>query len=595
MKDNKQNLKERYDKLISLKNQYKALWDRIAKYVGIGVNTNYSENTSTAGTQLDSYINDPTASLSVQQSGDYMLGIMWGTGENAIVLEPSDSLLELVDEDSVSDWFRWITDRTLFHINHPQSGTNSALKSHNYDQFSFGTSGIGAFINEEFKRGKAENALIMRAYGIDTIAIDEGKNGMVEVVFVTYNWRVNRIINEFCLNSVGDIDPKKVKSLPDDIQNDFNQGNYNKEHKIIHAVYPRDDFNPRARGKKGAKYVGEWFSYKSKGEVFYREDYKQMPIAIARAIKIRGEVYGRASGTMILGTIASVNYIIGETSQILEKMEDPALGTWNSALWGDSVLDSSAGAITVFNQELLGGAKNPLFPIHDIGDPTGIINFLIPYFNEKITTAFKVDVLLDFNDSTQRTATEMMQRAIIRGKNLAGMLQQQKIELYDRWIDRCVSLLYQLGVYGVDPHTLPEKAYELKRVGKTERIIPDAVLELERKGIKWYKIRYNGELDRLTKTEALEKIITMLNAVGAIAGMYPQIIEAINWYDLFVDVNKYLGINYFKNEKEFKAIIEQQAQAQQLAMASQVQNTGANTQKLLSEAEKNKESVNNGY
>jgi hypothetical protein len=518
-----------------------------------------------------------------------MMGIMWGTGENAITVEPSDALLEKVAEEDVRDWFKWMTDRTLFHVNHPQSGTNAALKSHNYDQFAFGTSGIGAYPNPQFKNRIEENALIMRSYGIDTIAIDEGKSGLVDVIFVTYQWRTNRVVEEFALDANGSIDKKKFAKLPLTVQKDYKGNQVNTEHKIVQAIYPREDYNPTLKGKKGSRYRGSWFKDEDGDNVFHEEDYKVFPVAIARAIKVRGEVYGRASGTILMGTIASVDFIVSETFDILAKMQDPAMGVWNSALFGDSVLDTSANGLTVFNQEMIGGAKDPLFPIHDIGDPTGIITFLIPYLNEKITTAFKIDVLLDFNAPGDRTATEMMQRAIIRGKNLAGMLNQQKTELYDRWLDRCISLLWGMKVYGIDESEAPDIAEDLRRAERGERIIPEAVIECENQGIKWYKIRYNGELDRLTKTEALEKIMTCLNAVGSIATMYPQIIEAINWYDMMVDVNKYLGISYFKSEDEFKAIVDQQAQAQKLAMAAEIQNTASGTANNMANADKSRQ------
>ncbi|MHA1970366.1 MAG: portal protein [Candidatus Thorarchaeota archaeon] len=589
------NLKDRYDKLTTTWNTYKPLWDRIGRFVGIGVDVDYKqqggENNSS---ELSEHVNDPTAALSVMQAGDYMHGIMWGTGEKAITLEPSDQLLERVAEEDVREWFEYATAQTLFHMNHSQSGLNSALKSHNYDQFSFGTSGVGAFLNKEYISGISENALTMRSYGIDNIAIDEGKSGLIDVVFVTYNWRVNRIIEEFALDDEGTVDNRKLAKLPQKIQKDFESNNVNNIHKIIQAIEPREDFNPKLKGKRSTKFKGSWFMYTDSRHVFHREDFKVFPVPIARAIKVRGEVYGRASGTIILGSIASVDYMISQTFQILEKMQSPPLGTWNSAMFGDSVLDTSADGLTTFNQELMGSAKDPLFKIQDIGDPTGIINFLVPYLNEKITTAFKVDVLLDFNDSSNRTATEMMQRAIIRGKNLAGMLQQQKCELYDRLIERCISLLWMVKAFGLSEQEAPQNAIDMRLVNRTERIIPEAVMECEREGVQWFKIRYNGELDRLTKTEALEKIMTMLQSLGMMAQFFPQLVEAVNWYDMFVDVNKHLGISYFKSEDDFKAAIQAQAQQQMDMMQAETGKAEAQTQKDSASANKlNMEAQNN--
>ncbi len=580
---------DRYDQLLSENKRYKSIWDKISKYVGIRVNTEYAEgDDSTEGNQLDDLVNDPTAALSVMQAGDYLMGIMWGTGDNAITVEPSDALLEKASEESLTEWFKYMTSRTLFHMNHSKGGLNASLKAYNYDQSAFGTSGVGCFINKEFVGKKSESALTFREYGIDTIAIDEGNNRVIDVVFVTYNWRTHRIIEEFAIGPDGELDQKKFDKLPKDIQTDYNGNQWNNQHRIVHAIYPRKDFNPTLKGKKGTRYQGSWFSNEERNKIFYEEDYAVFPIPVARAIKIRGEIYGRASGTIIISTIMSVDYMVGETFQILEKMQDPALGTWNNALFGDNVLDSGAGSITVFNQELLGKKDNPLFKIGDTGDPTGIIQFLIPYLNEKVTTAFKLDVLLDFNAEGDRTATEMMQRAIIRGKNLAGMLQQQKVEMYDRLIDRAISLLWQVNEYGIDAKANPDIATKYKRLEKTERIIPEAVVECQKNGVQWYKIKYNGELSRLTNTEAIDKIMQLLNMITAIGGMFPAILEAVKWYDLFKDVNKHLGLSYFKSAEEFEEIMRRQAEKQQLIMAAELQKVGAGVEKDLGAAEKSK-------
>ena len=61
------------------------------------------------------------------------------------------------------------------------------------------------------------------------------------------------------------------------------------------------------------------------GKKLLEEDYPTIPIAVARAIKVRGQVWGRSSGTLLISTIKCVNYVVGETVKILEKMEDPPI------------------------------------------------------------------------------------------------------------------------------------------------------------------------------------------------------------------------------------------------------------------------------
>ena len=556
------SLKEKSDK-----NQ--SLWDDISSVVGITVNprNKQGKNMDREGDALDTGVNDPTAALSVNQSGDYLLGIMWGTGEKVIDLEPTEEALQMADQATLSPFYQYATKSLLTQMNDSEAGLSTNLKPYTYDQMAFGTSGLGTYPNPNF--GAETNALIFRSYGVDNIDIDEGKNGLINVIFVTYQWRVNRIVSEFATTE-GKFDQAKFEELPKGVKADYNSKKINQEYTIIQAIFPREDWNPKLQGKKGTRYKGVWYMDEDSQDVLLEEDYGDIPIAVARAIKVRGEVWGRCSGTLLISTIKCVDYMVAETIKILEKMEDPSLGVWNNAIFGDSVVDSSPGGLVVFNEGVGNAQKNPVFPLHEVGDPTGIINYLIPYLNEKITTGFKVDLLLDFNSAKDMTATESMQRFIIRGKSLSSLLQQQKVEMIEPTIHRSVSLCDRVGLMGVDPTINTEGAKRLKEMNRGDVIIPEAVLELKRQGKRWYKIKFNNELDKLSRTEAVENILQVINLVGAIAGLYPIIVQAIDWFKLVDDLNTYLGLDYVIKADEFKAIVIADAEAKRQAMEAEV-------------------------
>jgi len=584
-----QNLKELYEELTSNRSTYEPVWRDIAAYVGINLNIDYSKNLSDKGDNLDTYVEDPTAALSVTQAGEYMQGVMWGTGDEALSIEPSDWVLQRAEESSLVKYFGFRTKQLLKNMNHSRAGLNTAMKSYFYDQTSFGTSGVGAFKNSDFLSRKEEHPYVFRSYGVDNMAIDEGKAGLVDVIFITYQWRVNRIYSEFW----------EVKDkLPKKIQESYKNKKYNDEYTLVHAIYPREDFDPKLKGKRGAKYRGSWFTLEDSDTViFYEEDFRKLPIGVCRAIKIRGEVYGRSSGSLLISSIKSVNYMFGKTVEILEKMASPSLGIWNSALFGDSVLDTSADGLVTFNQSLMGNAQQPVFPIHDVGDPTGIIQFLIPYLNEKIATGFKVDLLLDFSSAKDMTATESMQRYAIRGRSLSGLLQQQKIEMLEPLVDRCIQLEDDMGLRGVDPTNMAELARQAMEAGNSDVIIPDVVLAAMEKGKQWYKIKFNNELERLSRTEAVQRVLQSVNALLMIGSAFPSIVEAVDWYKIWSDVNTYLGTTYATSEKEFKMKMQKQMEIQQQMLQTQQLQAGAEAGKNISEGRKNAaeaESINSG-
>lgn len=583
-KTNLQNVQELWAALKVTGAKYKPIWDDIAKYTGINVDPNYIYNgvsDNKAAVQLDEYVDDPTSAISVNQAGDYLIGIMWGTGDEVFDIVPSRYVLELADITEVEEWFKFATDQALYHMNHADGGFHTALRPYAYDQCSFGTSGIGCFPNNDFRERIADNALIYRNYGIDNTRIDEGKSGILDVVGVTYKWKLNRIIGEFCTKT-GEFDDKAYAKMPEAVKKAYGAKDYNREFSLVCLIFPRHDFNPAMKGKRGAKYRGVWFlDQDNDNKIFYEEDFAERPIAMARQIKVRGEAYGRSSGTLLISSIRAVNFMVGNVIEILEKMNNPPLGMFNNAIFGDSVIDTSPNGMVIFNQALAGGAQQPLFPVYDVGNPEGIIKFLIPYLNEKITTGFKVDALLDFDSAKEMTATESLQRYAIRGKSLSGMLQQQKIECLEPISKRSISLLYTMGELGIDPNTQAAKAKMLRDLGKPERVIPQSVLKVMQGGRPWYELKWNNELEKLTRTEAVQNLLQTLNAILAIAAVFPSITEAVNWYKLLKEINDNLDYNnqILYSEKEFKAKMDQIAKERSMMMMAQAGQAGAAIQK----------------
>lgn len=575
--DDYQEIQQLYTQLKTNAERYRPLWNDISNVVGITVDPDYLwHNDQTKDLQLDEYVDDPTAAISVNQAGDYLLGILWGTGEGVVDIVPSRYVTEFEDAQQLEPWYAFATQQFLYHMNHPDCGYGTALRPYSYDQFSFGTSGIGMFKNQAFERGIDENALIARNYGIDNTVIAEGKNSAPDIGATVYHWAVSQIIGEFCCIA-GAVDATLLARMPQAIKTAYEAKDFLKEFDIVFMWMPRKDFDPKLMGMRGAKYRGVWFiDQATDNNIFCEESFKERPISMARMIKVRGEVYGRSSGTLLLSSIRSVNYMFAITSEILEKMANPALGAFGNSIFGDSVLDTSPNGLTIFNQTQSAG-QVPVFPIHDVGDPEPIIKFLMPYLNEKITTAFKIDALLDFNSAKDMTATESLQRYNIRGKSLSGMLGMQKNERLIPDCRRGISILWDLGELGVNPRMDPQRVQRLQTLNKTERIIPDSVLQVAASGRPWYELRFNNELEKLLRTENIQALTQIIQATTAIAALYPPIVEAIKWYDLLEALNNNLDSNsqIMVSAKDFKNIIAAAAQQQRLAQqASLAQASG---------------------
>lgn len=584
------DIRAKYQQAKIERQKYSSLWQTACDLVGIRIDPTYFDNSqNTENKQLDYLVDDQTAAMVVDQFGRYLAGLLWGTGDKTLSLVPSRHVLERVDGSAVQDWFNFATKELLFQMNHRDSGFSATLQSYCYEQGAIGTSGIGAFENQAFKNGMAENCIIFRPYGVDNVAIEEGSNSRVNTVFVKYCWRTQQIINEFCFTA-GAVDDKKLSAMPKQIRDAYTRNDLNRTFDIVFAVIPRQDFDPKKKLTKFAtKYRGVWF-LEAGGEIFHEEDYFEMPIAMCRSSKLRNEIYGRSSATIFLSTARSLNYITGETIRIIEKMSNPALGILGNSLMGDSVLDTSAESLVVFNPQ--GGGKDSIFPIADVGNPAALIQFLLPHLKEIITTSSGIDKMLDFNANGQMTATESMQRYVIRGKALLTVSIQQKAELLEPLICRCVGILLRNDAIGVNKNKYPD-IFERVQSIRPDMIIPDAVIEVLESGKPFFDIVYNNELENLTKTETIEKLLKAIQACQAIAGMYPQIINSVDWYGLYEMFINTLSIDkkMLIGADEFKAGIEQQAQMQQQAMMLQAGQAGSEALKNVSEADKNNREV----
>lgn len=583
------NVYKLYTQLKGYRQQNETLWRDISRVVGISVDPDYAYgNRRNENEQLDQYTDDPTAAMSVFQQGDYLTGILWGTGDKALQLKPSRHVLDRADEASLTPWYNFATQQTLYHMNHPMAGLSTAWRPYAYEQASFGTSGLGCYKNTAFVRGVDENALVFRNYGIDNLVIDEGKSGVVEYVFVAHQWRVNRIVGEFCFTG-GILDDKKLSKMPKKIQDAYRNKDLENVFPVVFGFMPREDFDPASKGKRGTRYRGVWFlDDGANSDIFHEEEFRERPIAICRQMRVRGERYGRSSGTMLISTIKSVNFIVGLAIEIMEKMGNPALGVWNSAVFGDNVIDTSPDGLTVFQQELSGG-QNPAFPLYDVGDPAGIINFVVPYLNEKITTAFKIDILLDFNSRAEMTATESMQRYSIRGKSLAGLLMQQKVELLEPITRRSINVLLDVGELGIDASIYEEKASLLRKRGRQDRIIPPEVLAVIQEGKPWYELRFNNELEKMTRTEEVDDLMFMLNATALAMQINPQLAFAMDWYKWLARINSLKGDNndIMLSGIDFDALVQKQAELQQMQLQMAAAQSGAMVAKDTAVAEKN--------
>lgn len=568
---------DRFNELKTERSKYITRWKDIENYVAITneVNVEFDDHKQPTQ-QKDVYINSPTAFTSVWQAGDYLAGILWS--DNAITLEPSDYIKKVGKGEDFSEFYKNASIKTLEQMNATDAGFTAILKSYAYDQFSYGTSGIGTFKSKEYEKEQSECCLNFKAYGVHNCCIDEGSNNKIDVVYTVYNWRLNQIIEEFCYTN-DELDEEKISLLPEEIQKSYQANKWNDKFKLVYGIMPNNYYSMGKRGKVGARYKGYWF-LDGTNKVFKIDFFKKMPIAICRAIRVNNQVYGESSGSLAISSIKMLNHISGRTVDNIEMQNEPPLGAISGALVNGNVIDRGSGAVNLLNPKAGGNGQTPIFPISQIGDISAIVNFLIPELKKDIVNIFKIDQLLDFNNQTAMTATESSYRMSIRGKSINGTLTQQKIECIEPTCHRAISIIQDCKMFGEILEDLPEETAEQvaykQQVQDSGDYVPEVIAKAMKDGKIWYKLKFNGELERLCNSELYEAIGRFLQYLQAVLQIKPTLIEAINDYEfleLLKNASNLVNEKLIKSKYKYKEVIKQieEAQAQQAQQMQMLQ------------------------
>jgi hypothetical protein len=76
-------------------------------------------------------------------------------------------------------------------------------------------------------------------------------------------------------------------------------------------------------------------------------------------------------------------------------------------------------------------------------------------------------------------------------------------------------------------------------------------------------VEFNNELEKLLRTQKVQDLVQLIQGITAIAALYPDIVHAIDWFELLTALNDNLDVNakIMVTAQAFKQIISDAAQA----------------------------------
>jgi len=497
---------ERHKKLKSRKDVWNTHWQILAEF--IMTRKSDFQTTFQPGEFLNDHIFDGTAIMAMRKAASALIGALWSNGAKSIRLNPPSNIQKTLEHNS---YYEWVTDQMHFHMNSSKAGLSNALEEYMRDQLTFGTSGMAIFKSDMAKTG---TPITYRAWDVKGMSIDEGASGFVDTVYFEFEWPLRKIVERYGLENLS---TELVRTWNED-------GNKEKKVRILHVIEPRDITDSRKKGNRNMPWVSIHYELKTR-KILLESGFDEMPIKVARFQKNINEVYGRGSGSDALPDILEVNTAKEAFTVAIEKQLDPPLGLLDDGKLGGGVVDTSAGALNVFNPAGRLGSDNPIFPLFTVGELQST-SVHIENLQKAIKEHFMIDVLLDFNIEKEMTLGEAQIRNKLRSDALGSLFARQIVELFTPTVERSFNILLDAGLLGVVAGS-PEEA-DLISKGIEPRLIPEQILNAMQTGQDVYNIQYLTPAMRVMQTDEAQGIAEVFDFAGAHVNVFPQMQDNIN-------------------------------------------------------------------
>jgi len=381
--------------------------------------------------------------------------------------------------------------------------------------------------------------------------IAENEFGQVDTNYRVYRMTLRQMVEKFGMDEMEKADRNFKKDY---------EANMYAERDILHAIYPRADFNPGRADAKGKKWESVWV-YRQGGKILPRQGstsgrddkitmlheggYDSMPIISWRWRVNSDEVYGRGPAHDAFVAIALANQM-GRTNLVTaQRAAEPPLvaysdmrGSIQRGPAGITYMEGNRGDIrTRAPQQLTTGVQNLPFTVEYQDRRAAIIN---EYFH---TDVFMMMSQLANAGKSERMVQEQVQelqgeKAAILGTRV-GNLQS---EAFDHIINRM---------------------YEIEAAAGRIPMPPDILLNSIHAKVE---IQYLGPLAQAqTRLTAVRNIQSGLGLVTAIAQINPTSVDMIDYDQAAIEALQAVSFpaSCIRDTKQVTAIRQQRSQMQE--------------------------------
>jgi hypothetical protein len=506
-------LLKRFDRLKSNRQNWESHWQEVADYM----QPRKADVTKTRskGDKRTELIFDSSPLQAVELLAASLHGMLTNPATTWFSLRFKGG--EFEDNDEAKAWLEDATEVMYNAIN--KSNFQQEIFELYHDLITFGTAAM--FIEED-----DEDTLKYSTRHINEMYISENDKGRIDTIFRKFRLTARAAIQKFGANVSDNIVTVNRKDPYEEIE-------------ILHAIYPRSDFNPKKQDKANMPFESVYLEAGT-GDELSVSGFKEFPFVVPRYLKASHEIYGRSPAMTALPDVKMLNEMSKTTIKSAQKQVDPPLLVPDDGFI--LPVRTVPGGLNFYRS----GTRDRIEPLN-IGANTPLGLNMEEQRRDSIRNAFYVNQLM-MQSGPQMTATEVIQRNEEKMRLLGPVLGRLQSELLKPLIDRTFALLLRKNLFRPAPDFLSGQDIEI------EYVSPLAIAQ---------------------KSAELQSIMRGIEILGSLANVAP-VFDHVNMDKLVKHLMDVVGVpqKVLKTQNEVQAKREQdqqqQAQQQQMAQMQQV-------------------------
>ena len=498
------NLLSRYERLEGQRQNWETHWQEVADYMQPR-KADVTKQRARGDKRMEQVF-DSSPIQAVELLAASLHGMLTNPSTPWFTLRFKDE--DIDNEDEAKLWLEEATATMYTAFN--RSNFQQEIFELYHDLITFGTAAM--FIEED-----DDDIIKFSTRHINEVFIAENDKGRIDTIYRRFNISARAAIQKFGDAVSSDVQGKAKKNPYDEVE-------------ILHAVYPRSEFNPNKKDKANMPFESVYMEYKNGNELSVG-GFKEFPFVVPRYLKASNEIYGRSPAMTALPDVKMLNEMCKTTIKAAQKQVDPPLLVPDDGFL--LPVRTVPGGLNFYRS----GTRDRIEPLNiGANNPLGLN--MEEQRRDSIRAVFYVNQLM-MQQGPQMTATEVIQRNEEKMRLLGPVLGRLQSELLKPLIDRVFAILLRNNMLPQAPEFLSGRDIE---------------------------IEYVSPLAKAQKSTELQSIMRAIEILGSLANVAP-VFDYVNFDNLVKHLADIVGVpqKILKSQSQVNAE-RQQAQQQQQEM-----------------------------